>query len=61
MNTMAIEIENSPLETMDSLLQDLAYQNNVCIQLDTNYGAVISYNIMQNDCGLNKNISVFPS
>ena len=61
MNTMAIEIENSSLETMDSLLQDLAYQNNVCIQLDTNYGAVISYNIMQNDCGLNKNISVINS
>ena len=55
-HTIIKEIENTSAEDLDSVLQTLSYQNNVCMEFDTDYGATLSYNTMQLGCGLNKNI-----
>ena len=55
-NNIITEIKKTSSEKLDSTLQNLAYENNVCMEFETDYGAVLSYNTMQNSCGLNKNI-----
>ncbi len=55
-NNIITEIKKTSSEKLDSTLQNLAYENNVCMEFETDYGAILSYNTMQNSCGLNKNI-----
>lgn len=50
------EIESTSLENLDSVLRVLSYQNNVCIEFETDYGAILSYNTLQIGCGLSKNV-----
>lgn len=56
MKDIVNKIENTSLNDLDNTLLTLAYQNSVCIEFETNYGNVLSYNTMQIGCGLNKNI-----
>lgn len=57
MNSLVSQIENTSIENMDSTLTTLAYQNEVCILYESNFGTSITYNTMQVGCGLDKNIS----
>ncbi len=57
MNSIVSQIDSTSLENLDSTLTTLAYQNEVCIEFESNYGATITYNTMQVGCGLDKNIS----
>lgn len=56
MNTIVKKIENTSEDDLDEVLSELAYQNDICIELDLNFGSTVNYNIMQNSCGLGKNI-----
>lgn len=56
MKDIVDKIENTSLNDLDNTLLTLAYQDSVCIEFETNYGNVLSYNTMQIGCGLNKNI-----
>lgn len=57
MNALVKQIDNTSLENLDSVLTTLAYQNEVCIEYESNYGPTITYNTLQVGCGLDKNIS----
>lgn len=57
MNALVKQIDNTSLENLDSVLTTLAYQNEVCIEYESNYGTTITYNTLQVGCGLDKNIS----
>ncbi len=56
-NTIVNQIGHTNLEEMDAVLTSLAYQNEVCIEYESNYGTTITYNTLQVGCGLDKNIS----
>lgn len=51
------KIEKTASEDLENSLLNLSYQYGICIEFDTNYGKTLSYNTMQNSCGLNKNIN----
>lgn len=57
MNSIVNQIDDTSLENLDSTLTMLAYQNEVCIEYESDYGATITYNTLQVGCGLDKNIS----
>ncbi len=57
MNSIVNQISNTSLEELDNVLTTLAYQNEVCIEYESNYGTTITYNTLQVGCGLDKNIS----
>lgn len=57
MNALVSQIDNTSLENLDNVLNTLAYQNEVCILYESNYGTTITYNTLQVGCGLDKNIS----
>lgn len=57
MNSIVNQIDSTSLEDLDSTLTYLAYQNEVCIEYESNYGTTITYNTLQVGCGLDKNIS----
>lgn len=57
MNALVNQIDSTNLEDLDSALTSLAYQNEVCIEFESNYGTKVTYNTMQVGCGLDKNIS----
>lgn len=56
-NTIVSQIESSSVENLDNVLTTLAYQNEVCIEYESNFGSTITYNTLQVGCGLDKNIS----
>lgn len=57
MNSIVKTIEKTDSINLDETLNSLAYQNSVCIEYETNFGIVASYNTNQFECGLDKNIS----
>lgn len=57
MKSIVKKIDETNIDNLDSTLLNLSYQYGVCIEFDTNYGKILSYNTMQNSCGLNKNIN----
>lgn len=57
MNAIVNQIDSTDLENLDTTLTTLAYQNEVCIEYETNFGTKITYNTLQVGCGLDKNIS----
>lgn len=57
MNSIVNQIDGTSLENLDSTLTMLAYQNEVCIEYESDYGSTITYNTLQVGCGLDKNIS----
>lgn len=56
MKSIVKKIEDTSYEALDNTLLNLAYQNGVCIEFETNYGNSLFYNTMQVGCGLDKNI-----
>lgn len=57
MNTIVNQIDSTNLENLDNTLTSLAYQNGVCIEYESNFGTVVTYNTLQVGCGLDKNIA----
>lgn len=57
MNKVVNQIDSTNLENLDTVLNTLAYQNEVCIEYESNFGTTITYNTLQVGCGLDKNIS----
>ncbi len=56
-NRIVNQIDNINLENLDNILTSLAYQNEVCIEYESNFGTTITYNTLQVGCGLDKNIN----
>lgn len=57
MNALVNQIDTTSLNDLDNVLTTLAYQNDVCIEYESNYGTKVTYNTLQVGCGLDKNIS----
>lgn len=57
MNNIVSQIEEITFNKLDSSLTNLAYQNEVCIEFESNIGPTITYNTLQVGCGLDKNIT----
>lgn len=49
-------IKESDINNLDETLLNLAYQNGICIEYESNLGNTVSYNTMMTGCGLDKNI-----
>lgn len=55
MNQLALSIQRSSFVNLNSILEEVAYENEVCIEYYTNSGNVYYYNTMMNGCALGKN------
>ena len=55
MNQLALSIQRSSFVNLNSTLEEVAYENEVCIEYYTNSGNVYYYNTMMNGCALGKN------
>ena len=55
MNQLALSIQRSSFVNLNSTLEEVAYENAVCIEYYTNSGNVYYYNTMMNGCALGKN------
>ena len=54
-NQLALSIQRSSFVNLNSTLEEVAYENEVCIEYYTNSGNVYYYNTMMNGCALGKN------
>lgn len=57
MNSLVGKIETTNFDNLNETLNTLAYENEICIEYELNYGTTITYNTLQVGCGLDKNIS----
>ena len=57
LNELVESIEASPLISLSSTLETVAYQNEVCVEYFTNSGQRLRYNTLMNGCALGKNNS----
>ncbi len=55
LNTLVGTIQKSPLVSLSTTLEKIAYQNEVCMEYITNSGQTLRYNTMMNGCALGKN------
>ncbi len=55
MNQLALSIQRSSFVNLNNTLEEVAYENEVCIEYYTNSGNVYYYNTMMNGCALGKN------
>ena len=57
LTNLASTIQNTPLITLSNTLENIAYQNEICVEYYTNSGQNLRYNTLMNGCALGKNNS----
>ena len=55
MNRLASSIQRSSFVDLNNTLEEVAYENEVCVEYYSNVGNVYYYNTMMNGCALGKN------